>query len=147
MTSTWLVTNTNYMCALFKTEMPADRAPSGQGTRLGCSSGREAGALVSTGDSLRALRGHVKQGFSNSNPWTCCIKITWGSPDWCGSVGWAHPIKWKVMGLIPGQGTRLGCGFYSQSGQVQEANNWCFSLMWVFFSLSFSLPSPLPKNK
>ena len=29
-------------------------------------------------------------------------------PDWCGSEGWASCCK--LTGLIPGQGTSLGCG-------------------------------------
>ena len=29
-------------------------------------------------------------------------------PDWCGTVGW--PLSSKLKGLIPGQGTFLGCG-------------------------------------
>ena len=34
-----------------------------------------------------------------------------------------HPLHQKVAGLIPGQGTYLGCGFNPQSGCVWEATN------------------------
>ena len=33
------------------------------------------------------------------------------------------------------------------AGQVREATNWCISCTLMFLSLSFSLPSPLSKNK
>lgn len=38
-------------------------------------------------------------------------------------------------GLIPSQGTHLGCRFNPGSGHVQETTHWCFSL-----SLPLSLP-------
>ena len=46
----------------------------------------------------------------------------------------------KVKGLIPGQGTYLGCGFDPWLGRVLEATSWCFSLAWMFPSLPVSLP-------
>ena len=52
-----------------------------------------------------------------------------------------RPTKQKVAGSIPG--TYLGCRF----GYIQEATNQSFSLTLMFLSLSFSLPSPLSKNK
>ena len=47
-----------------------------------------------------------------------------------------RPIKQP----FPGQGTCLGYGFSTKSGCIQEVTN------QMFLSLSFSLPSPLPKN-
>ena len=44
------------------------------------------------------------------------------------------PVHQKVMSSIPGQGIHLGCRFSPQSGCVEEATNWCFSLTSVFFS-------------
>ena len=51
-----------------------------------------------------------------------------------------HPIHQKVAGLIPHQGTYLGCGFDPWSGHAWEATD-CFSL--TFLSLSL-FPPPLP---
>ena len=49
--------------------------------------------------------------------------------------------KQRVASLIPSQGTCLGCGPGAQLGAFPEATtHWCFSP-------SFSLPSPLSKNK
>ena len=56
-----------------------------------------------------------------------------------------HPVNWKVAGLIPSQGTCLGCGFGPGWGHVLEATNWCFFLTPMFLSVSFSLPSSLWK--
>ena len=36
------------------------------------------------------------------------------------------PINWKVVGLIPGQGTCLGCRLGPWSGHIPEATNQCF---------------------
>ena len=47
-----------------------------------------------------------------------------------------RPAKQKAAGLIPGQGTRLGCGFGPQLRCVQETT-----------SLSFPLPPLLSKKK
>ena len=57
------------------------------------------------------------------------------------------PTKQKAPSLISGQGTGLGSGFGPQSGCMQEAADQCFSLTWMFLSLSFSLPAPFPKKK
>ena len=56
------------------------------------------------------------------------------------------PVNWKVTGLISGWRTCLGWGPGLGWG-LWEATHWCFSLSSMFFSLSFSLPSPLSKNK
>lgn len=39
-----------------------------------------------------------------------------------------RPVHQKAEGLIPGQGSYLGCGFDAQLGCVQERTNRCFSL-------------------
>ena len=57
---------------------------------------------------------------------------------------------WKVVGLISGQGTYLGCGFHPQSLTpqsrcIREAADQCFSLELMF--LSFSLPLSLKAMK
>ena len=49
-----------------------------------------------------------------------------------------HSTHQKVGGLIPSQGTYLGCGFNLWSGSVRGAVNLCFSL-----SLPLSLKSNL----
>ena len=49
-----------------------------------------------------------------------------------------HPIHQEVTGLVPSQGTYLGCGFDLQPGHVREATDWC-SITHQCFSLLFSL--------
>ena len=56
-----------------------------------------------------------------------------------------HPSKQKVVGLIPGQGTRLGCGFLPRRDAYETDPH--FSLTPMFLCVCFSLPSPLSKNK
>ena len=58
------------------------------------------------------------------------------SPSWCGSVDWAPTCGLKVAGLIPGQGSSLGCRPGSQLGCVRGYR--CFSP-----SLSLSFPLSL----
>ena len=55
--------------------------------------------------------------------------------------------KQKVAGSIPSQGTGLGCGFIPRSGCARETTDRHFCLTSMFLSLSFSLLSPLSKNK
>ena len=39
-----------------------------------------------------------------------------------------HPVhEKKVAGLIPSQGTYIGCRFDPQSGRIQETTDQCFS--------------------
>ena len=57
------------------------------------------------------------------------------------------PTKQKVAGAIPGQGTRLGCGFSPWSGHILGTTDRCFPLTSMFLSVFFCLPSPLSKNK
>ena len=57
-----------------------------------------------------------------------------------GSVGWITiPMLRRVKGSIPGQGTYLGCGFYSPVGRQKGGNRLVF-LTSVFLSLSLTLP-------
>ena len=62
-----------------------------------------------------------------------------------GVLSWLEhrSVNQKVMGLIPGQDTCLGCGFSPQLGCMQKAADQCFSLTSMFLSLSVSLPLPL----
>ena len=53
-----------------------------------------------------------------------------------------RPVKQRVAGLIPSQGTCLGCGPGPRWGVCVRGNH---TLM--FLSLSVFLPSPLSKNK
>ena len=66
-----------------------------------------------------------------------------GVDQWVGGF----PTNWKIAGLIHGQGTGQGCRARSPVGGVQEAAAQCSSYTSMFLSLSFSLPSPLSKNK
>ena len=65
-----------------------------------------------------------------------------GVGQWVGPC----PTKQKVAGLIPGQGTCLGCGPGPHLGHMPEATDWCFSLTLTFLFLSFPLHSPLPRK-
>ena len=71
------------------------------------------------------------------------------SPDQCGSVGWASSHKTKHRQFDSWSGHMPGFGFGPQCcGEgVWQPTDPCFSLTLMFFSLSFSLPSPLSKNK
>ena len=77
-------------------------------------------------------RCYLLTSFLNSH---CC-------PDWCGSVDWASSYKWKR------------CRFNSRSGHMHglvacQVRSWGHVRgNWLMFlSLSFSLPSPLSKDK
>ena len=58
-------------------------------------------------------------------------------------------VNERVAGLIPCQGTCLGCGQGPQLGACkgQAATSGCISQTSMFLSLSFSLPSHLSKSK
>ena len=57
-------------------------------------------------------------------------------------------VNQKVTGSIPSQDTCLGCGPGLQLGACKrQPINVSFSHTSAFLSLSFSLPSPLSKNK
>ena len=57
-----------------------------------------------------------------------------------------QPGNQKVASLNPSQGTYPGCQPGPQVGDVQEATDQCISRT-LMFPPSFSLPSPLSKNK
>ena len=59
----------------------------------------------------------------------------------------ASSTKQKATSSIPGQDTSLRWGLSPWLGHMWEASNQCFSLTWMFLSLSFSLTSPLSKIK
>ena len=69
------------------------------------------------------------------------------SPNQCGSVGWATYHKVKGHQFDSSQDTCLSCGFDPQPGYMWGGTDRCFSLTSMFLSFSFSLPSPLFKNK
>ena len=76
--------------------------------------------------------------------WGCTVlylRNQTSHPDWGSSVDWAPAVNERATGSIPGQGTSLGCGPGPQWGH-KRGNH-----MLIFLSLSFSLPSPLSKNK
>ena len=75
------------------------------------------------------------------------IKKLWYSIDQCGSVFWASSCKAKSHWFDSSQGMCLGCRFSPLTGCVEEATDRYFSLTSMFLSISFSLPSPLSKNK
>ena len=60
-----------------------------------------------------------------------------------GVVQWIEhqPANKRVMGSIPSQGTSLGCRLGPQWGHGRDNHT------LMFLSFSFSLPSPLSKNK
>lgn len=57
-----------------------------------------------------------------------------------------HPGHQRATGLIPGQGTDLGCGFEPQLGPMQEATDQCFSLTLTFLFLSEMILESKKKN-
>ena len=72
------------------------------------------------------------------------IKYVTGSPDWCGSVGWASFWEMKGCRFDSQSGHMLGCRFGPQMGHVQEQ---LINVSHVDVSLPlFLLPSPLTKN-
>ena len=58
-----------------------------------------------------------------------------------------HPANWKVAGLIPSQGTCLGCRPGPQLGHVQKVGDRCFSITLLFLSLLLSLKINLKNLK
>ena len=61
-------------------------------------------------------------------------------------VAWPVWLSWASSRKAKGdwgQGTCLGCSFGLLSGRWREATDQCFSLTWMFLSLSFLLSSPL----
>ena len=76
---------------------------------------------------------------------TSLVKEHWNSHGWCGSVGWmsSHKPKCYQFDSQWGPGLRV----WSWLGCIWKATNRCFSLTWIFTSLSFSLPPCLSKSK
>lgn len=68
------------------------------------------------------------------------IKKTTGAlAGWLGGLE-HHPMHQSFVGMIPSQGTYLGCKFNPQSGRgVQEVADQCFSFPLVFLSLPSTL--------
>ena len=95
-------------------------------------------SLVSSSSCLCTCRFHSPEPLLNA---ASC-------PGWCGSVDWVPACNQRVAGLIPSQGSCLGCGPGHQLGayEKQPINvclaHWCFSL-----SLSLSFPHSLKVHK
>lgn len=66
------------------------------------------------------------------------LKSTQGSP-WLVWLSWLghHPLHQRAAGLIPSQGTHLGCGFHLWSGHVWQATNRCSPSHQCFFLFPF----------
>ena len=104
----------------------------------------------------RYILGAANSPFCWIQAWQGGIASIWRtglvhSPSWCYKNRSAaltyvaqlighHPAKQKVTGLIPSQGTCLGCRCGPWSECIKKAMDGCFSLM---FSLPLFLP-PLP---
>ena len=58
-----------------------------------------------------------------------------------GWLSWLEhrPVQQRVVGSISSQGTCLGSRCDPRPGCVQEVTNKCFSLTWMFLSLSLPL--------
>ena len=91
--------------------------------------------------SRRKFRGQQPHCLSPGVVSVTLIKPSMLCPDWCGSVG-CPPEKQKVSGLIPGQGTCLGCRPGPQRRALEASIHGCFSP-----SLSPSLPLSLKISK
>ena len=79
----------------------------------------------------------------------CYLESFRSSPNWgtfglCGSAGWVSSVDRRATGLIPDQGTCLGCGF-SSSRDMCETQPINVSLPHRCISPSLSLHSPLSK--
>ena len=95
------------------------------------------------------LRGHpqweVQVGFCNPS-WSPAFSVytkplNYVVRPWLVWLSWLEhcPIHQKVVDLIPGQGTYLGCRFCPQSECVWEAANQSFLHQWLSLSVCLSL--------
>ena len=96
-----------------------------------------------------------------SLPWGLCVHtcvlgweqhgewVLFGYMLWPAWLTWLEhcPVHQKVTGLIPGQGTYVGCRFDAQPVCVQEATKWCFSLTLIFLSVCPCQTHSLNNNK
>ena len=68
-------------------------------------------------------------------------------PDKYGLVVWALCHRARDCWFKSWSGHMAGFWARSPVGGMQEATNQCFSLIYMFLSFSFSLPSPLSEDK
>ena len=90
---------------------------------------------------------------AETDPATSALSQSSGHPEdltiaLAGVAPWAghHRCKANVSGLIPSQGTRLGCRFGPQSGRVGATADQCSPRTSMFLSLPFSPTSLLSIN-
>ena len=69
------------------------------------------------------------------------------SPDWCGSVSWVSSYKPKATGSISVRAHVWVVGQLLIWGRVRGNGSMFLSHSDVYLPLSWSLPSPLSKNK
>ena len=76
--------------------------------------------------------------------WHWSIKLAWGHAKIKkNSAPWRSiSVDWSAVGLIPGQGTYLGCRFNPWSGSMWEATNWWLFLSHIDVCLSVCLSPP-----
>ena len=99
--------------------------------------------LVSNLSALSTLILHIilPQARAAASPCRNIVRIRKSALTGVAQLVGRHPAKRKVTGLIPCQGTWVGCGF-----GAQEATDQCFSHIERHnVSLSFPFPSPLSK--
>ena len=132
-----------------RARQPRRRAPAvAQGAGFACVQGRAGDSHLESGSwSYKALSSKFSLDSMKFSMLIPLFKnILKEGPGWCGSVDEYGPVNQRVTGSIPCQGTYLGCEPGSHLGACKRQPI-DVSLLSVFLSLSFFLPSPLPKNK
>ena len=97
--------------------------------------------------SVKLKMGHLKlhsqwrKIMEKSEENLCLLINPSNSPGWCSSMDWVQTVNERVTGLIPRQGTCLGCRPGPSGGYVRVNHT------LTFLSLFFSLPSSENKIK
>ena len=108
--------------------------------------GRQATCSTSQRDNCSGERaGHVSLLLDHFS-WGVTLTKRWGIYGWCGSVDWAPACRPKDCWLDSQSEHILGLPARSSGGGVREATDCCI-YHTSCISLSFSLLSPLSKNK